>query len=110
MSEARTWPRLSIKARAVTRADPLAAGQDRIFDTYRHQGYVTTVDASVLDTAVADRVHCGHAIIEQVNVELKAGPLTQMPSGGQPPQPDRRTPPANCWRARGVVSVGPSRR
>ncbi len=41
----------------------------------------TTIDASLLDTAAADRMHRGHAVIEQVNAELKAGPLAHMPSG-----------------------------
>ncbi|MVT25949.1 hypothetical protein GNZ21_06185 [Nesterenkonia alkaliphila] len=41
----------------------------------------TTISDQTLDTAAADRVHRGHAVIEQVNAELKAGPLAHMPSG-----------------------------
>lgn len=59
----------------------LAAGQDTIFDVYRHHGFFTTIDASVLVTSAADRMHRQHAVIEQVNAELKAGPLAHMPSG-----------------------------
>ena len=59
----------------------LAAGQDTIFDTYRHHGFFTTISPEVFDTAAADRMHRGHAVIEQVNAELKAGPLAHMPSG-----------------------------
>lgn len=59
----------------------LAAGQDTIFDTYRHHGFFTTISPEALDTAAADRMHRGHAVIEQVNAELKAGPLAHMPSG-----------------------------
>lgn len=59
----------------------LAAGQDTIFDVYRHHGFFTTISPEVLDTAAADRAHRGHAVIEQVNAELKAGPVAHMPSG-----------------------------
>ena len=59
----------------------LAAGQETIFEVYRHHGFFTTIAEGVLDTVAADRVHRGHALIEQVNAELKAGPLAHMPSG-----------------------------
>lgn len=59
----------------------LAAGQETIFEVYRHHGFFTTIAEEVLDTVAADRVHRGHAVIEQVNAELKAGPLAHMPSG-----------------------------
>lgn len=78
---------LQVPGRLVVRRVPeknkqkLAAGQDTIFDVYRHHGFFTTIDASLLDTAAADRTHRGHAVIEQVNAELKAGPLAHMPSG-----------------------------
>lgn len=58
-----------------------AAGQDPVFHTYRHHGFFTTIDAETLDTVAADKMHRGHAIIEQINAELKAGPLAHMPSG-----------------------------
>ena len=78
---------LQVPGRLVVRRVPeknkqkLAAGQDTIFDIYRHHGFFTTISTEVLDTAAADRVHRGHAVIEQVNAELKAGPLAHMPSG-----------------------------
>lgn len=59
----------------------LAAGQDTIFEVHRHCGFFTTIAEGVLDTVAADRVHRGHALIEQVNAELKDGPLAHMPSG-----------------------------
>jgi hypothetical protein len=34
-----------------------------------------------MDTVVADKAHRGHAIIEQVHADLKAGPLAHLPSG-----------------------------
>lgn len=78
---------LQITGRLIVRRVPeknkakLAAGQDTIFDVYRHHSFFTTISPEVLDTAAADRVHRGHAVIEQVNAELKNGPLAHMPSG-----------------------------
>lgn len=59
------------------------AHQDRpdaqgLFDTWRYHAFFTT---STLDTVTADRVHRGHAIIEQVHADLKNGPLAHLPSG-----------------------------
>src|SRR5699024_2491389 len=58
-----------------------AAGQDPLFETYRHHGFFTTISTEDLDTVAAEKMHRGHAIIEQINAELKAGPLAHMPSG-----------------------------
>lgn len=58
-----------------------ARGQETLFDLWRYHGFFTTIDASILDTAAADRMHRAHAIIEQTHAELKAGPLAHMPSG-----------------------------
>ena len=58
-----------------------ARGQDPLFDTYRHHGFFTTIAPGVLGTVAADKTHRGHAVIEQINAELKAGPLAHMPSG-----------------------------
>ncbi|SMY03696.1 transposase [Brevibacterium aurantiacum] len=41
----------------------------------------TTIPADVLDTVQADKAHRRHAVIEQVNAELKAGPIAHMPAG-----------------------------
>ena len=66
----------------VRRVQPLnpaeAAGQDELFTTWRHHGFVTN---STLSTVAADETHRDHAIIEQVIAELKNGPLAHAPSG-----------------------------
>ncbi|WP_336627606.1 MULTISPECIES: IS1380 family transposase, partial [unclassified Microbacterium] len=53
-------------------------GQDTLFDTYRYHAFITNSDLTKVD---ADRFHRGHAIVEQVIAELKAGPLGHLPSG-----------------------------
>ena len=57
------------------------AGQDPLFDLFRYHAFFTTVDRQRFDTVAADQVHRKHAIIEQVNTELKNGALAHMPSG-----------------------------
>lgn len=54
------------------------AGQPTIFDTYRFHAFFTT---GSLETVAADRTHRGHAIIEQVNADLKQSALAHLPSG-----------------------------
>ncbi|MGY3317318.1 IS1380 family transposase [Arthrobacter sp. TE12232] len=54
------------------------AGQPTIFQTYRFHAFFTT---GTLDTVAADRAHRGHAIIEQVNADLKDSALAHLPSG-----------------------------
>jgi hypothetical protein len=58
-----------------------AAGQDGLFDVWRFHAFFTTTDPQVLDTVAADKVHRGHAIIEQVHADLKASALAHLPSG-----------------------------
>ena len=58
-----------------------SAGQRTLFDAHRFHAFFTTTDSGVLDTVVADRVHRGHAIIEQVNADLKDSALAHLPSG-----------------------------
>ncbi len=53
------------------------AGQDQLFTTWRHHGFVTN---STLTAIKADETHRDHAIIEQVIAELKSGPLAHTPS------------------------------
>lgn len=48
------------------------------FDTHRFHAFFTT---STLDTVTADQVHRRHAIIEQVNADLKHAALAHLPSG-----------------------------
>ena len=53
-------------------------GQATLFDTWRFHAFFTTTD---LDTITADKVHRGHAIIEQVHADLKDSALAHLPSG-----------------------------
>ena len=53
-------------------------GQDPLFTTWRHHGFITN---STLTAVAADQTHRDHAIIEQVIAELKSGPLAHTPSG-----------------------------
>lgn len=65
--------------RRVKRLNPSAgAGQDELFTTHRHHGFVTN---STLSTVESDARHRDHAIVEQVIAELKDGPLAHLPSG-----------------------------
>jgi hypothetical protein len=52
--------------------------QASLFQVWRFHAFFTT---SNLDTITADQVHRGHAIIEQVNADLKSSALAHMPSG-----------------------------
>ncbi|GAA1862716.1 hypothetical protein GCM10009813_24750 [Brevibacterium marinum] len=58
-----------------------SAGQDPLFDLFLYHAFFTTVDKDRFDTVAADQVHRKHAIIEQINAELKNGALVHMPSG-----------------------------
>lgn len=53
-------------------------GQPALFDSHRFHAFFTT---SALDTATADKTHRAHAIIEQVNADLKDSALAHLPSG-----------------------------
>ena len=53
-------------------------GQPTLFDTHRFHAFFTTSD---LDTVTADKTHRQHAIIEQVNADLKDSALAHLPSG-----------------------------
>ncbi len=53
-------------------------GQDSLFDSWRFHAFFTT---SALDTVAADKIHRGHAIIEQVHADLKHSALAHLPSG-----------------------------
>lgn len=52
--------------------------QPTLFDVYRFHAFFTTSD---LDTVEADKTHRAHAVIEQVNSDLKASALAHLPSG-----------------------------
>lgn len=62
-------------------AKKAAAGQDCLFDAWRFHAFFTTADPELLDTVAADTTHRGHAVIEQVNADLKASALAHLPSG-----------------------------
>ncbi|WP_156233115.1 IS1380 family transposase [Corynebacterium occultum] len=55
--------------------------QPGLFDLYRFHAVFTTADPDILDTVAADKTHRQHAIIEQVNADLKNSALAHMPSG-----------------------------
>ena len=55
--------------------------QPTLFDTWRFHAFFTTVAAEDADTVLIDQTHRHHAIIEQVNADLKASALAHLPSG-----------------------------
>jgi hypothetical protein len=56
-------------------------GQPTLFQTWRHHAFFTTVPSSTLGTVAADKTHRAHAVIEQVNADLKDSALAHLPSG-----------------------------
>ncbi len=66
--------------RRVRRLNPktVAAGQDELFATYRHHAVFTDSPMTMLQ---AETDHRQHAVIEQVNADLKSGALAHLPSG-----------------------------
>ena len=69
--------------RRVRRLNPknVPAGQGELFTTWRHHAVFTDSPLLMLQ---AEHVHRGHAIIEQVHADLKAGPLAHLPSASFP--------------------------
>jgi hypothetical protein len=61
-------------------AEVAALGPDPLIEGVCEQ-FFTTTNAKNLDTVAADKTHRGHAIIEQVNGDLKACALAHLPSG-----------------------------
>ena len=55
-------------------------GQNTLFDTWRFHAFFTTTSAELADTVAADKIHRGHAIIEQVHADLKNSALAHLPS------------------------------
>jgi hypothetical protein len=87
---------------------PASPGQGSLFTLWRFHAFFTT---SALDTVTADHTHRGHAVIEQVNADLKlrAGPpalrpvhrqqrLAGLRGDGVQPHPRRRN--HRRWPAR----------
>ncbi|MFI6682029.1 IS1380 family transposase [Kribbella sp. NPDC050470] len=58
-----------------------AGQQDALFDVWRFHAFFTTVGTEAMDTITVDKIHRGHAIIEQVNADLKDSALAHLPSG-----------------------------
>ena len=56
----------------------VAPGQGELFTAWRYHAFITD---STLHLAEAEKQHRGHAIIEQVNADLKDSALAHMPSG-----------------------------
>jgi len=56
---------------------PANPAQASLFDLWRFHAFFTTSD---LDTVTADKTHRQHAIIEQVNADLKNSALAHLPS------------------------------
>ena len=54
------------------------AGQGTPFDLFRFHAFFTT---STLNTADADKIHRQHAIIENLNTDMKASAMAHFPSG-----------------------------
>ena len=55
-------------------------GQETLFDTWRFHAFFTTTDPTGLGTVAADKIHRGHAVIEQVHADLKNSALAHLPS------------------------------
>lgn len=66
--------------RRVKRLNPASVpdGQSELFAAYRHHAVFTDSPQPMLE---AETTHRQHAIIEQVNADLKNGPLAHLPSG-----------------------------
>jgi hypothetical protein len=57
------------------------AGQAGLFDVWRFHAFFTTTPTIAADTVAADKTHRNHAIIENVNADLKHAALAHLPSG-----------------------------
>jgi hypothetical protein len=60
---------------------PANPAQATLFQLWRFHAFFTTSDPADLDTVAADKTHRAHAIIEQVNADLKNAALAHLPSG-----------------------------
>ncbi len=68
--------------RRIPELNPKAApGQGTLFDTWRFHAFFTTTSFEAADTVTADQTHRRHAIIENVNADLKSSALAHLPSG-----------------------------
>lgn len=76
---AKMWRDAWVKSTRVVRRIPELnkkdVDQSGLFDLHRFHAVFTTADPGLLDTVAADKTHQQHAIIEQVNANLKASAL-----------------------------------
>jgi hypothetical protein len=63
---------------ATVKGEETSPEQQELFSLYR---YHAVFSDSPLTLVQAEKAHRGHAIIEQVNADLKQGPLAHLPSG-----------------------------
>lgn len=54
-------------------------GQQQLYQLYDYHSFFTTLPIAEYPTVAADMIHRGHAIIEQVNADLKASALAHLP-------------------------------
>ena len=68
--------------RRIPELNPKATdGQPTLFDAHRFHAFFTTVSMEAMGTVVMDKTHRRHAVIEQVNADLKNSALAHLPSG-----------------------------
>ncbi|MGP5733126.1 IS1380 family transposase [Arthrobacter rhombi] len=68
--------------RRIPELNPKATdGQPTLFDAHRFHAFFTTVSMDAMGTVVMDKTHRRHAVIEQVNADLKNSALAHLPSG-----------------------------
>jgi len=69
-----------VTARLIVRRVPELnpAHQSELFTVYRYHALFTNSPLPMLE---AEKAHRAHAIVEQVNADLKSGPLAHLPSG-----------------------------
>lgn len=88
----RRIPELNLKA---------VPGQPTLFDTYRFNTFFTTVATETLDAVAMDKMRRKHAVIEQVNADLKDSALAHLPSG--------KFAANSAWLVAAVMAYNPTR-
>jgi len=79
--EARQVPGRLVVRRIPDLNAPAHPGQGSLFELWRFHAFFTTTDPADSDTVAADKTHRAHAVIEQVNADLKHAALAHLPSG-----------------------------
>lgn len=57
---------------------PATDGQETLFATHRFPAFFTTVNTHTLGIVEADQIHCKHAIIQQVNADMKDSAMAHL--------------------------------